>query len=137
MNTPLTIDHIASPIFAMPRNSTLRQVLTEMFTRRFRRIFLDGISKDKVITDRRIISYVFGTQRLDDIVSSSSNLLEVKVDELEPMEAIKLPGKTKVKDAASTMMEQIEECLICEKGVITPWDMIMKPWSLRRLTLKA
>jgi signal-transduction protein with cAMP-binding, CBS, and nucleotidyltransferase domain len=45
MSTSLSIDKVASPIFSMPHSSALREVLTEMFRQRFRRIFLEGNGK--------------------------------------------------------------------------------------------
>lgn len=137
MSTSLIISQVGSPIFSMPRSSTLREVLMEMFTRQFRRIFLEGDGMNNVITDRRIISYVFSTARLDEISSHSpSNMLDTTVGKIDTMQPANLPGNTKVKDASATMMEQIEECLVSEETVITPWDMIMKPWKMGKLELK-
>lgn len=137
MNSSLTLNHIASPIVSMPSDATLREVLEEMFTRRFRRIFVDGKKMDQVITDRRIISYVFSSSRLEEIAKSSRDILDTPVNKIETMKPASLPINTKLKDAAETMRSEIEECLICEKGVVTPWDMIVKPWKMNKLTLKA
>lgn len=137
MSTSLTISKVGSPIFSMPGDSTLREVLMEMFTHRFRRIFLEGDGKSNVITDRRIISYVFSTVRLDEISSHSpSDMLDTAVGKIDMMQPQNLPGKTKLKDAAALMMAQIEECLVSGKTVITPWDVIMKPWKMGKLELK-
>lgn len=137
LSTTLSVDQIASPIFSMPSSSTLRQVLTEMFTRRFRRIFLDGNKNDSVITDRKIISYIFETSRLDEgVVHSQSNLLDTTIEKLDLMQPAKLSGRSKLKNAAAIMMAEKAECLVCEKGVITPWDLVMKPWKMGKLNLK-
>jgi hypothetical protein len=136
-NTALTIGQVGSPILSMPRSSTLREVLSEMFRRRFRRIFLEANGKENMITDRRIISYLFSTARLDEIsTGSSSDILDTAVENLDTMQPTSLPGNTKVKDAAAIMTNQIEECLVSDKAVITPWDLIMKPWKLGKLRLK-
>jgi CBS domain-containing protein len=137
MNSSLILNDIASPIISMSSDATLREVLQEMFTRRIRRIFVDGKKKDQVITDRRIISYVFSSSRLEEIAKSSLDILDTPVNKIETMQPAALPSNTKLKDAAETMGGEIEECLVCEKGVITPWDVIMKPWKMRKLTLKA
>jgi hypothetical protein len=117
VNTTLSAGQIASAIFSMPTDSTLRQVLMEMFTRRFRRIFLGDDENAKALTDRRIISYVFSTSRLSEVAHSPSNLLDTTVDKLEAMQPSKVSGKSKVKDVARVMMGEIEECLVCEKEV--------------------
>jgi hypothetical protein len=138
IDSPLTIDRVGSPIFSMPRNSTLREVLNEMFMRRFRRVFVESNNgKKNVITDRRIISYVFSTARLDEISSGpSSDILDIPVGNLEAMRPADLPRSTKVKDAAVAMLRQTEDCLVSEGSVITPWDMIMKPWEKGKLRMR-
>lgn len=136
MNSHLTLDRIASPIFSMSSDSTLRGVLMEMFTRRFRRIFIEGKTKRQVITDRRIMSYVFSPSRLEEIANTHHDILDTPISNLETMQPLRLAGNTRIKEAAQTIMGEIEECLICEKGVVTPWDMIMKPWQMGKLNLK-
>jgi CBS domain-containing protein len=136
--TTLTIDQIASPIFSMDSSSTLRDLLTEMFQRRFRRIFLDNPTEGKVITDRRLISYIFSTSRLDELAQHHhQNLLDTSADKLETMRPIRLKGRTKVSDAANVMTGEIEECLVSKKGVVTPWDVLLKPWKMGQLSLKS
>jgi hypothetical protein len=41
-----------------------------------------------------------------------------------------------VKNGARKIAENSEECLVCEKGVITPWDLIMKPLALGALKIR-
>jgi hypothetical protein len=136
LSTTMSLGQIASPIFSMSSESSLKQVLGEMFVRRIRRIFLDGKDGNRVITDRRIISYIFSTSRLEELLHSPADLLEVPVGKLGTMRPPFKSEQTKIKKAAEAMKEQIEECLVCEKGVVTPWDMIMKPWKSGKLDVE-
>lgn len=136
MDTSLSLDEIASPVFYMSQDSSLKQVLTEMFSRGFRRIFLEEENEDRVITDRKITSHVFSPSTLDEIVNRQIDPLETLASKLEATQPMKLPGMTTVKDGASMMRGQIEECLVCENGVVTPWDVVMKPWMMKKATFK-
>lgn len=135
LSSTLTLNDIASPIFSMSGDSSLREALTEMFARRFRRIFLEG-REYEAITDRRIISYIFSSSRLNELAQTEKDVLKAPISRLDATSAKWLSGRTKAKFAARSMMEQIEECLVCEKGVVTPWDVTMKPWKMGKLAVK-
>jgi len=48
--TKLTAREVASPIFSLPKNTKIKSVLQEMFSRRIRRIFISG--NKGLVTDR-------------------------------------------------------------------------------------
>jgi hypothetical protein len=134
LTTNVSVDQVASPIYSMPSYVTIRQALTEMFDHKFRRVFLDQ-GMDRVITDRKIISYVFSAKRLDEAANSSNDILADSVQNLETMRPKRIKGNPKLKEAANALRSEVEECLVSEKGVITPWDVIMKPWKMRKLDI--
>jgi CBS domain-containing protein len=131
IDTEMTVEQVASPVFSMPPDSTIEGVLREMFDRRFRRMFVAG--EDSLVTDRRIISYIFSASRLTASTKKPETLLDAKLGDLDKMNPIPIPGKTKIKKAAASMKNAVEECLICEKGVVTPWDLVMKPLISKKL----
>ena len=134
IESKLTVGNIASPIFSMPRDSTIKEVLREMFDHRFRRIFIEG--QHSLVTDRRIIGYVFSTVRLNQTFGRPETMLDAKLGDLEKMEPKKVNSKTSLKTAALSMENASEDCLVCEKGVVTPWDLIMKPRKMRKLKVE-
>ena len=134
IDTSMTVEQVASPVFSMSADSTLKMVLKEMFNHRFRRIFVDG--ENSLVTDRRIISYIFSSSRLTTSTKKPETLLDAKLGDLDKMKPIPISGKTKIKKAASSMKDAVEECLICDKGVITPWDLVMKPLIAQSLSFK-
>jgi CBS domain-containing protein len=134
INTQMKVEQVASPIFSMPRDSKIKTVLEEMFKHRFRRMFVSG--ENSLVTDRRIISYIFSTTRLTETTKNPETLLDAKLGDLDKMEPIPINGETSIKKAALSMKDAVEECLICGKGVVTPWDLVMKPLLNRKLVLK-
>ena len=134
LKTTMTMAQVASPIYSMSPNSPIREVLNEMFDRRVRRIFIAD-EPDQVITDRQIISYVFSTSQINEVTNSSRDMLKTRLKELEKTRAERLRGSTKIVTASRAMKEEIEECFVCESGVVTPWDMIIKPWKQGKLKI--
>ena len=144
LSTNLSVDDVASPIVSLPANSTLKQTIEEMFDRRIRRMFV--ADTDGVISDRKIIDYLFSTARLTQVqkniyVFSSAEepetLLDAKLGDLDAIHPEEISSESSIKEAAMTMAGKIEECLICKKGVLTPWDLIMKPWLQGKLTISS
>lgn len=134
LTTPVKVDEVASPIYSMSSDATIREALAQMFSHRFRRVFLDK-GKERVITDRKIISYVFSATRLEEVANSSKDLLDSHLKEIEAMKPKMIKGNPKLKEAAGAMKSEVEECLVTEKGVVTPWDVVMKPWKMGKLTI--
>jgi hypothetical protein len=134
LETNMTLGELASPIFSMPREATIRNVLKEMFKRRIRRVFIEG--KKTFVTDRRIIGFLFSTSRLGRVAKNPESLLDLNLGEIEPLEPLFVRSNSSARKGAKSISDHREECLICEKGVVTPWDLIMKPLALGALKIK-
>jgi len=135
LETHLTLGELASPIFSMPKTATARNVLEEMFNRRIRRVFVEG--KKTIVTDRRIIGFLFSTSRLGSTAKNPESLLDFNLGDIETLEPPFVRGSSSVRKGAKSLSDHSEECLVCEKGVITPWDLIMKPLALGVLKIRS
>lgn len=131
INTNMRTGEVASPVFSLPKETKIKKVLEEMLSHRFRRVFISG--EDNLVTDRRIISYIFSASRLSKTAKRPEILLDARLGSLEKMEAVSIGEATNIKAAVSAMKDASEDCLICGKGVITPWDLVMKPLAKGRL----
>ena len=132
--TDVTVGEVASPIFSMPADAKIDAVLEEMFRRRIRRVFIQG--RKNLVTDRRMIAHIFSTPRLTQTAKHPEELLDVRLGDMDAMEPYFVQENTHLKEAAYIAGKLIEECLVCEKGVVTPWDLLMKPLTLGRLEIK-
>ena len=97
-----------------------------------RRIFISDT--ERVISDRQLIHYVFSPARLREIYSTPSTLLNGRLGDLEGIEPVKLHSNQSVKEAAA-LVGGNAGCVICEAGIVTPWDLIMKPWDNNKLRI--
>jgi CBS domain-containing protein len=134
ITTNMKVGEVASPIFSLPSDSKISKVLQEMFDHRFRRVFVSG--EKSLVTDRKIISYVFSTSRLSETAKKPYTLLDARLGDLEKTEPVPVKQDTPIKNAAISMRDASENCLICDKGVITPWDLIMKPLGRGKLRIR-
>lgn len=126
IETDLTVEQVASPIFSMPKKSRIRDVIEEMFSHGFRRMFITG--EKSIVTDRKIISHIFSASQLHATITNPGVMFDLTLEDVQAMTPKRISSHLSIKDAAMVMKETLEDCLICEKGIITPWDLIMKPF---------
>jgi len=132
ISTDLSIGEVASPnIFSLKSDTSLKQALNEMVGRRVRRVLISDTGR--VISDRQVIDYVFSPSRLEQVYATPSTLLDGKLGDLESTEPGVLLRDQNLKDAVEVIGKS--GCVICEAGVVTPWDIIMKPWEQNKLRI--
>jgi hypothetical protein len=133
--TELNVAEVASsPVMSLPLDSTLKATLHEMFFQGFRRMFVSG--SDGMVTDRSIISHVFSSSNLLETSEKPETLLDATLGDLEKTRPVPVSSDISLKEAAVLMKDALEECLVCDDGLLTPWDLIMKPYLMKKLTIK-
>jgi hypothetical protein len=137
MQTDLTVPDVASQqIFSMPRDTGLKKALQEMMNKSIRRIFLSG-TNSKFVSDREILTYIFSPERLNVVREDPSEMLEATLEDVESMEAIQVEGRPTIKKISYLFKpESGAWCLLCANGLVTPWDLVIKPWNMRRLKIR-
>lgn len=134
VSSRLSVKSVASPIFSISKDATLGKALQEMFGRRCRRLFIDGTSE--FIWDRGIIGYIFSPESLSSAATGrSADILRTPVAELETSTAKEVSPKTSLRSAAGILLAERGRCLVFDENVVTPWDVVMKPWKARALKL--
>ena len=135
INTDLLVRDIASPnILSLDADTSLEQALNKMILRKVRRVLIS--ENQKVISDREIIEYVFSPDRLEKVLENPSTLLEGKLRDLESTRPISLRDEQSVGVAAELLHVEDGGCAICESGIVTPWDVVIKPWKQNRLRIE-
>jgi len=135
IDTSMTVGETASPIFSLPGETKIDIALQEMFDRKFRRVFVEG--KHQLLTDRRIIGKVFSMERLPLASKNPKSFLDLKLSDIGAAKPLFVNEDAKVKQAALSIQKISEETLVCERGVVTPWDLMMKPLEAGNLRINA
>lgn len=130
----LQLDDVASsPVFSLSRGAKLEQTLREMLNRKFRRVQIAGTKS--IVSDREILSYLFQEARLKRARKTPERLLDGTLEDVESRSTPWVDGKKNLIDAASLLSTREHDSLLTDRGIVTPWDLIIKPWRIGELRL--
>lgn len=122
--------------FSLPGGTRLREALQEMMNRRIRRVFLEGNS-NSFVSDREILTYLFSPDRLAVARDHPRKVLDATLIDVGAVEAIEVDGKSTVKDVSRLFKpESGAWSVVCDGGVVTPWDLVMRPWEMGHLKIR-
>ena len=133
IESDMTVGETASPIFSLPGNK-VEVALWKMLDRKFRRVFVEG--KKRLFTDRQIIGRLFSSERLPLASKKPESFLDLRLSDIEAVKPVFVKESARVKVAADSIKKVKEQTLVCEKGVVTPWDLIVKPMDTGKLQIK-
>jgi CBS domain-containing protein len=133
IKTDLVSKDVASRPFGVSAKTTLKTAIAQMFRRRVRKLVIGG--RSAMVSDREVISFIFSPRQLEQTRKSPKSMLEAKVEEARPFEAEGVENLTPIRDVARRLLVSEGNTLFCERGLITPWDAVMKPWAMGRLVL--
>lgn len=134
LGSDLKVRDVASKPIAVGPATTLKEAMGVMFERRIRRVFIRG--ENAFVSDREIVSYIFSPRKLQEIKRSPGKILADTVLDIGPVEAAEVDGQTPLKEAASQFVRSQGGALTCDEGVVSPWDMVMKPFATGHLNVR-
>lgn len=125
-------DEVCSIPIAIAGDQPIIEAIRKMISDNIRRLFvMEG--KGKFISDRTIIEYMFSPKRLEVARDHPEEWIGEEVSKLPT----KFPGRCRTGDldvAARAMGTAPDDCLTTDEWrVISRWDLVVKPWRLRRL----
>jgi len=135
LRSSLALEDIGSTAFSMPRESTVREVLVEMFDRRIRRVFISGTRE--FVWDRSIIEHLFSPAVLARLAKrESEDILGTTISGVGTTTAKYTEERLELQEAAALLKVEPGQCLVFNGKVVTPWDVVMKPWKEKRLKIR-
>ena len=134
LGSDLTVRDVASRKVSVSRHTPMREALDTMIERRIRRVFIEG--SGAFVSDREVVSSIFSPRKLKEIKHSPRSMLEGTVLEFGPVEAAEVEGDMPLKEAALVVAEAQGGALVCDKGVVSPWDVGMKPFAAGHLNVR-
>ena len=117
-------DLASSPVLSVRREDTLGRVLQVMIKHRKRKILL--YETRSVISDRDILNFLLSSNSHERFKKEPDSLLGVKASELPSSFPPFVDCEMNISDAAKLMNPDDGDCLICDKGLVTFWDMVIK-----------
>jgi len=135
IKTDMVAQDVASPIFSMPGDASIRDALRAMFKHQFRRVFIsdDG----RYISERTVINHILNPMALVGLDEEPpADHLAAPIGRLESDAPVPMGPRLPLKDAATKLRKRGGGCLIMNGDeVVTPWDLVMKPWISGRLVI--
>jgi CBS domain-containing protein len=129
IKTDLLVGDVASyPLIRMPGDSSMKEALDMMLRKNVRRMVVSGTNG--VISDREIIDHIVTAYRPGE---NSSNLLDAKLRDLKSVIPSSVELGLPLGRAAHIVYEDCG-CLLCGDGIVTPWDLVVKPWLQDKLS---
>ncbi|MDG6923107.1 MAG: CBS domain-containing protein [Nitrososphaerota archaeon] len=125
-------DVATTPIFGLPPETSLRKALNAMVTRKFRRILIEGTKK--IVSDSDIMDFLFEVEPKT-VKFVSSRLLDSNLADLHGREPPAIRPTEPIATAAKIASTAHQNCLLTDSSIITPWDIVLKPWRLGRLRI--
>lgn len=131
IDTELMCKDIASPPFRLQNDATLKEALEEMIRRRIRRIFVNN--SNAFISDRTAIDYIFSPEGIQVL---RHELYTTRIHEIKTMDATLVTGSLPLREGARLLLRDKGKCILCETGLVTPWDCIVKPFQMNALSIQ-
>lgn len=137
IETDLTVQDVASPeIVYMSGDTYLKRAIQVMMKRRIRRVFLSETTS-KFVSDREILTYIFSPERLSIVKEDPTKMFAATLEDTGAVEAIQAEGHPTIKKMSHHYKpESGAWCLVCSSGLVTPWDLVVKPWNMGRLVIR-
>jgi CBS domain-containing protein len=138
LQSDMVVADVASPILGMPGRSSIREALGAMFRLKQRRVFISG--EQMYISDRSIIEkFLSPASLVRDRDEPNVGVLDARIDGLKKIAPIEVTAKASLHLAALHLRSEWGPCLkiVGREVVVTPWDLIMKPWEAGRLAISA
>jgi len=136
-SSDLVVEDVASPIFSLPGRTTVRKALATMLRLSHRTVFISG--DRKYISDRTIIDRIFDPSFLDPFHDGPlKRAFDTQIGSLIKTAPIEVGARTSLKAAALQVRSKWVTSLTIRsrEEVVTPWDLIMKPWQGGNLTIR-
>ena len=134
ISTDVRVRDVGSPLFSLPPGTSIRNALKAMFRHKCRRVFLRD--ERTYVSDRDIMDALFNPVAIDNISTGSKDPLAAAIGKLPRATPGRISRDETIFAATRKLDADHTSCLVTTNDrVVTPWDLVMKPWSSKRLTI--
>jgi predicted transcriptional regulator len=128
-----TLKDIASPLVILSKTTNLKLALNLMFQKKIRNIIVESNNGYGIINDRKILEFLFSQNGRKIMDMNSLGIQAVEIDLVDKLSAMRVSDTTTVSKAAELLMDINIPCLLLNKSIVTPWDIVMK--TIERISI--
>ncbi len=125
-------DLSSSPVLSIKNETMLRDLIRYMLKYRVRKMLLSDTKK--LVSDRDVLSFMTSPGTIESMDRSMEQVLKTPVSELPSTRPPVVDGRMTITEAAQQMNPDSGDCVICETGLVTFWDLVVKLEQSRRRT---
>lgn len=122
----VTLKDMASPLEISSKGTNLKVALNQMFQKKIRNIIVRSGNDYSIINDRKILEFLFSENGRKIINTNTLGIQGIEIDLLDKLPAKSVSNNTAVSKAAELLMDINTPCLLFNKSIVTPWDIVMK-----------
>lgn len=128
-----TLKDIASPLVLLSKRTNLKVALNLMFQKKIRNIIVKSNNGYGIINDRKILEFLFSQNGRKIMDMNSLGIQAVEIDLVDKLSAMRVSDTTTVRKAAELLMDINTPCVLLNKSIVTPWDIVMK--TIERISI--
>ena len=117
-------DLASSPVLSVKSASTLEDLIKTMLDYKVRKVLIPETRT--LISDRDILSYITSPGRIEPMNEQSESLFRTPASELLSSKPPVVDSRMSIAEAAQLMNPDTGDCLICDRGLVTFWDLVIK-----------
>jgi len=131
----LEVQEVASRAIFVDPDTKLMKAMNLMCDKRIRRLFLRG-QEGVFVSDRNVLAFLFSPKALAVAKDAPESWTDVNMSSIPSMKASIVSPQARVEDVAS-MPEARHGVFVLSDGasLVSRWDLVMKPWKTRQLSL--
>jgi hypothetical protein len=134
ISSTLLVEDVGTPIFSMEGETPLRTALQAMFSHGYRRVFIEG--EETYLSDRALGNQILSPKVIAELgKEGADDILSIPINKVKGSLPLRVPPRMSLKDAAFTLGRERGRCLRSGDKVVTPWDIVVKPWNAKRLKI--
>ena len=128
-----TLKDIASPLVLISKRTNLKVALNLMFQKKIRNIIVESDNGYGIINDRKILEFLFSQNGRKIMNMNSLGIQAVEIDLVDKLSAMRVSDTTTVSKAAELLTDINTPCVLLNKSIVTPWDIVMK--TIERISI--
>lgn len=128
-----TLKDIASPLVLISKRTNLKVALNLMFQKKIRNIIVESDNGYGIINDRKILEFLFSQNGRKIMDMNSLGIQAVEIDLVDKLSAMRVSDTTTVSKAAELLTDINTPCVLLNKSIVTPWDIVMK--TIERISI--
>jgi predicted transcriptional regulator len=122
----IIVKDVASQLMISPKGTSLKTALNVMFEKKMRNIIVKSDNGYGIINDRTILEFLFSENGRKIVNTSNVGIQGIEIDLLDKLPVNRISENTTINEAAKLLMDTSIACLLVNKTIVTPWDIVMK-----------